>query len=170
MAFAGAWTAAAITFALLLQVEALLEGAELSVSFFLFCVVGNCIVALPVAILGGIPLWMALKARQVRSPWVFALCGAALGLGTALVLVKIGLGAPSDRPMSFAENLLRTFQLRRIGLATLSGTVGGGVFWRMAVKLARVDNVWGSHETHSYFWPPAPPGNCGPWSEPGRWK
>jgi hypothetical protein len=133
-AFVAALSAAAILFALEFLVEGILAGLPLSFSGILFGIGLNLIVGIPAVVIGGVPTWLALRSLRIQSPWAFALAGAGLALCTYLVLLAMGIGQPSDRPMNFWANLNRPFHFPRIAAAMFAGCVGGAVFWRLAVR------------------------------------
>jgi hypothetical protein len=133
-AFTAALTTAAIVFALEFLIEGFAARVPLSLDVFVFGVALNLLVGLPTTLVGAVPIWIVFRSRRVRSPWAFALAGAALALVTYLLLVALGMGEPSGHPMRFLENLGRFFHIPRIGAAMVAGTVGAEVFWLIAVR------------------------------------
>ena len=136
-AFIAALGTAAIIFALEFLAEGFIAGVPMPASTFLVGIVLNLVVGIPAALVGGVPIWIVLHYRRVRSPWAYALAGAALALITYLLLVGMGMGQPSDRPMTFFENLGRFFHVPRIAFAMIAGACGAGVFWGIAVNRLR---------------------------------
>jgi hypothetical protein len=114
--------------------EDLLAHQPLSIGLFLFGFVLNMLVGLPAALVGGIPIWYIFRRQQVYSPLAFALAGACLAFLTYLLLVAAGMGQPSDHPITFTQNLGRSFHIPRIAFATLAGACGSDVFRRIAVS------------------------------------
>ena len=133
-AFTAAVSAAALIFACEFVLEGFLGGVPLSPSIFLIGIALNLVVGVPATLLGGIPIWIAFRTRRIRSPRAYAIAGAALSLITYLILVALGMGRPSDRPMTFFENLGRFFHVPRIIAAMIAGALGSLVFWLIAVK------------------------------------
>jgi hypothetical protein len=131
-AFAAALGAAAIVFALELLAEDIFGGMPLSLSIIVFGIGLNLLVGLPVVVIGGVPIWLVFRYFGVRSPWAFAFAGACLAVCAYHVLVAMGMGQASDHPMSFRENLDRSFHVPRIAAAMLAGGVGATVFWLVA--------------------------------------
>jgi hypothetical protein len=136
MKFIGALLAAVSTAALVFDLEFLFEGllagVGMSPSIFIFGFALNLLIGLPVALVGGLPAWLIFRHWKIHSPWTFALAGASLALLTYLLLVAAGMGQPSDHPMTFAENLGRSFHIPRIAFVMLAGASGAVVFWRFA--------------------------------------
>jgi hypothetical protein len=131
-AFVAAEFAAAVIYAVGFTAEAgMMAGGTAD---FLVTAALSFYTGLPFVLLGGVPLWLLLRWRQVQSAWMFAVGGSAIALGAYLTLVAMGMSAPSDRPMSFAENLGRAFHIARIVAAMIAGGTGGIVFWSMAVR------------------------------------
>uniref|UniRef100_Q01NY3 Uncharacterized protein n=1 Tax=Solibacter usitatus (strain Ellin6076) TaxID=234267 RepID=Q01NY3_SOLUE len=125
---------AAILFALEFIAEGMAAGMDVSINIFLVGIAINLAIGIPVALLGGLPIWMILRNRRIQSPVPLVFVGCLLALSTYLVLVAMGMGAPSDQPMTFLQNLLRPFHIPRIAAAMVSGTGGGAVFWILAVR------------------------------------
>jgi hypothetical protein len=126
-AFLAAVTTAAVLFALEFIAEGFVAGLDYSISIFLFGVVLNLLVGIPAALLGGLPVWMILRTRRIQSPFMFGLAGAALAMITYLVMVAMGMGQPSDHPITFFQNLGRSFHIPRIAAVLLSGAAGAWV-------------------------------------------
>jgi hypothetical protein len=129
VAFVVAELAAAVIYAAAFAAEG---GFRLDMFLFIFAL--SFIVGFPFVLLGGVPLWMVLRLRRVQAPWTFALAGIVLGLSAYLILVAMGMSAPSDRPMTFAENITRPFHVARVAAAMIAGGAGAVVFWSLAVK------------------------------------
>lgn len=134
-----AFLVAEATSAVIYAAEFAIESATAAKLFLVFVVV-NMIVGLPFVLLAGVPIWLILRARRIRAYWIFALVGATLGLCAYLLLVKMGMSAPSDRPMTFAENIGRSFHIPRIGAAMLAGGTGSMVFRAIATGRATGPN------------------------------
>ena len=130
VAFVVAELAAAVIYAAEFAAEG---GFRLDMFLFIFAL--SFIVAFPFVLLGGVPLWMVLRLRRVQAPWrTFALAGIVLGLSAYLILVAMGMSAPSYCPMTFAENITRPFHVARVAAAMIAGGAGAVVFWSLAVK------------------------------------
>jgi len=132
-AFIAALAAAAIVFALEFLAEGLVAGVPLSLGIFAFGAALNALVELPAALVGGVPIWLIVRSFRVHSRRAFAAAGASLALFAYLLLAGIGMGRPSDHPMTFRENFGRLFHVPRIAAAMLAGGTGAVVFWRIAV-------------------------------------
>src|SRR5579885_2700375 len=59
------------------------------------------IAALGPTVFIAVPIWAMLRWRRVFALWIYGLVGAILGFSSYLVLVAIGIGAPSDHPLTF---------------------------------------------------------------------
>lgn len=133
-----AFTAGLITAAILIALPFLIEGlfndVGLTCGTFVFGVVMIFLVGVPVLPVGALPIWIVFRKCGVYSPWAFGLAGACLALIYYLFLVALGLGAPSDRPMTFWENLGRGFHAARITFSIFAGAGGALTFWLIAVK------------------------------------
>jgi hypothetical protein len=125
---------AAILFALEFLAEGLAAGMEVSINIFLAGIAINLAIGIPVALLGGLPIWMIFRNRRIQSLAPFVFAGCSLALITYLLLAAMGMGAPSDHPMTFLENLFRPFHIPRIAAAMASGAGGGAVFRLLAVR------------------------------------
>lgn len=128
-AFVVAELAAAFIYAAAFAAEG---GFRLDIFLFTFGL--SLIVGVPFVLFGGVPLWMILRLQRVQAPSIFALGGIALGLSAYLILVAMGMSAPSDRPMTFAENIARPFHVARIAAAMLAGGAGAVVFWSLDIR------------------------------------
>ena len=128
-----AFVIAELVAALIYAAEFAAEGGfRLDMFWFTFAL--SRIIAFPFVLFGGVPLWMVLRLRRVQAPWIFALGGIALGLSAYLILVAGGMSGPSERPMTFAENIARPLHAARIAAAMIAGGAGAVVFWSVAVK------------------------------------
>ena len=126
-AFLAAVGTAAITFDLEFLFEGLVAGVQMSASIFLVDFALNMMIGLPVALVGGLPIWLILRHRTIRSLQAFALVGASLALVSYLLPVAAGMGQPSDHPMTFAENIGRSFHIPKIVFAMLAGAKGAAI-------------------------------------------
>ncbi len=131
-----AFLASVVVAALVFDFEYLTEGAlasyPLSASIFLVGFILNVLAFLPVALIGGVPIWRMFQRRKVRSHLAFGLAGASIAAAAYLLLVAAGLGQSSMHPMTFAENLSRPFHIVRIAFAMLAGSCGSLAFLRLA--------------------------------------
>jgi hypothetical protein len=125
---------AAILLALEFLAEGFAAGLQFSAGVFLGFTALNLVVGFSATLVGGVPIWLILRSRHVRSPWAHASVGAVLGLVTYLLLVAMGMGQPSDHPMTFFENLGRSFHIPRIAAVMIAGAVGAIVFWFIAIR------------------------------------
>ena len=129
VAFIAAEVAAAIIYAVAFTAD-----GDWRLDYFLFAGAISFMVGLPFVLLGGVPLWLVLRWRRVETPWIYMLGGVVIAAAAYLLLVAMGMGAPSDHPLSFAENIVRPFHIARIGAAMIAGGVGAGIFWSIAIK------------------------------------
>jgi hypothetical protein len=74
------------------------------------------------------------RSRNVFGILPIAAAGSCIALIYYVALVAAGIGAPSDRPMTFQENIQRPFQLFRCAGAVLAGAISGLVFHSIAVR------------------------------------
>jgi hypothetical protein len=137
--FIAAVSTAAIIFDLEFLFEGLLAGEPFSASILLVGFALNVLVRLPAAIIGGVPIWLIFRRRRIHSPLAFVLAGASLALVTYLLLAAAGMGQSSDHPMTFAQNLGRSFHIPRIAFAIFGGAGGSYVFRRIAPSGLRAD-------------------------------
>jgi hypothetical protein len=140
-AFVAAVTTAAIAFALEFVIEGFFLGVRMSTGEVYLIVALNLIIGFPVALFGGVPIWLALRSHRMRTPWAFGLSGAALGLATYLLLIAMGMSAPSDHPMSFSQNISRLLHVPRIAAAICAGGIGGTVFWSITMASPRRSDI-----------------------------
>src|SRR4051794_29374848 len=110
-AFTAGLTTAAIVFAFEFLIEGFVAGVPWSPRIFVFFVALNILVGVPATLVGAAPIWIVFRNCQVRSPWTFALAGAAPALITYLLIVALGMGEPSDKLMTLLENLGRFFHI-----------------------------------------------------------
>ena len=94
----------------------------------------NMLVGLPVAVVGGVPIWLIFRYLDIRSTLAFALGGACLALITYLLLVALGMGQPSWQHLTFAENLFRPLHIPRISFALVAGAGGALAFREIAAR------------------------------------
>jgi hypothetical protein len=125
---------ATIVYALEFVAEDVAAGIRTPPTMFLLMIVVNLWVGIPAVLVGGVPIWLVFRSLRIRSPWLFALTGASLALCTYLALVAMGMGQPSDHPMTFWQNLGRPFHLPRIAAAMLAGGAGATAFRRIAIR------------------------------------
>jgi hypothetical protein len=132
VAFLAAVSTAAIIFDFEFLYEGLVAGERMSTSIYVVGFALNMVIGLPMALVGGLPVWITFRHHEIHSPQAFALAGALLGLAAYLLLVAAGMGQPSGHPMTVAQNLGRSFHIPRIAFAMLAGAVGAIVFWRIS--------------------------------------
>ena len=101
-------------------------------SLFLFVTTLNVMVGFIPALIGGIPICWILCRWKARSPWPWAASGTLLGLAMFVLLIAMGMGAPSDRPMPFVERISR--QQTSLAVKAIAGCAGGAVFWLIAIR------------------------------------
>jgi hypothetical protein len=129
--FIAALVAAALAFVL---IHSFVLGLDLSSEYFLFAVVVSTVVGLPAVLLGGFPIWVALRRRGIYSAKAFALAGAILAVITLLLLLGTGPMRSYDPPETFLQALSDPGRLAQFAATAFSGGTGGLVFWRIAVK------------------------------------
>lgn len=90
----------------------------------------NSLMAYPVALVLGACAWIFGWTIRVRnpSPWHMMTTGLVLGLLTYLTWVLLGVGTPSDRPMTFAENIRQPVHIFPSLLSICGGVVGLRVY------------------------------------------
>jgi hypothetical protein len=77
----------------------------------------------------GAPALVVSRRHGVQSPYLFAIAGGTIAAIAYVLLVALGMSAPSDYSMTFLANIQRPLHLGRISAAIVSGAVGSLVFW-----------------------------------------
>jgi hypothetical protein len=134
IALAAADLAAAATTVIWLDAEGMGQGVSMPIDAMLFTLVLALMAFSPVVFMA-YPAWALLRSRQLEKAALLAVIGSVIGAMYYVLLVYAGIDAPSDRPMTFAENLFRPFRLFRIAGAAISGSIAAVVFrYVMAAK------------------------------------
>jgi hypothetical protein len=116
-----------------MTLEVFAQGVRASVADVLFVIVLGLLTFAPV-IAVAYPIWLVFRSRNVFGILPIAAAASCIAVIYCVALVAAGLGAPSDRTMSFQENIQRPFQLLRCAGAALAGALSGLVFRSIAVR------------------------------------